>query len=160
MDTPGWLSDEEYDFVFDRVPRLCVDLVIKSEKGILLSLRDIEPYEGLWHLPGGMVYKDEPIHSAIKRIAQKETGLEIRVNHFLGYMEFLHAIQNNHNRHMVSIVFDTYPIDANIKPKKDFQAKKIEFHSFLPENIVTQHQNLLIDHKLLTFQNQVPPNPV
>ena len=150
MDTLRWLSDEEYDFVFDRVPRLCVDLVIKSKKGILLSLRDIEPYKGLWHLPGGMVYKDEPIHVAAKRIAKKETDLDIRVNHFLGYMEFLHAIQNDHDRHMVSIVFDTYPINENSQLKMDFQAKKIQFHSFAPKNIVTQHQDLLTDHKFFT----------
>lgn len=151
MDTPIWLTDEEYDFVFDRVPRLCVDLIIKSEKGILLSLRDIEPYKGLWHLPGGMIYKNEPVHDAAKRIAKRETGLDIKINHFLGYMEFLHAIQNDHDRHMVSIVFDTYPVNKNLKLKMDFQAKRIQFHSFLPENIVTQHQNLLIDHKLSTF---------
>ena len=153
MGTFRWLNDEEYNFVFDRVPRLCVDLVIKSGKGILLSLRDIEPYKGSWHLPGGMVYKNEPVHHAAKRIAKKETGLDIKIKRFLGYMEFLHEIQNNHDRHMVSIVFDAYSVNEKLKLKMDFQAKKIQFHSFLPKNIITQHQNFLIDHKLSTFQN-------
>ena len=34
-------------------------LLSKSEDGILLYLRSIEPYEGKWHIPGGQYIKEK-----------------------------------------------------------------------------------------------------
>ncbi len=134
MNIPKRLTDEEYDFIFDRVPRLSVDLVITSKDGVLLSLRDIEPYKDLWHLPGGMIYKDESIDEAAKRIAKKETGLDIQTGRFLGYIEYVHAIQDGHDRHTVSIVLNAHQINENLK--MDYQASQIRFHPVLPQNII------------------------
>ncbi len=55
------LSDEEFYSIYSKVPRLALDVVIRSDEGILLSLRAIEPHKGLWHLPGGTVYRGETI---------------------------------------------------------------------------------------------------
>ena len=48
-----------FDEIYSKVPRLCVDIIIKSEDGILLPLRSIEPYEGKWHIPGGQYIKEK-----------------------------------------------------------------------------------------------------
>ena len=66
-----YLSHEDFLSIYSRVPRLCVDLIITSEEGVLLSLRAIEPYLGQWHFPGGTVYKGETIEEAAKRVAKK-----------------------------------------------------------------------------------------
>ena len=48
----GPLPQEEFEWIFSRVPRLTVELVITApRRGVLLSLREIEPCKGLWHLP-------------------------------------------------------------------------------------------------------------
>lgn len=72
-----WLSDKDYDFIYSRVPRLCVDLAIKSKKGVLLTKRLIEPYKNTWHMPGGRVKFRESLADAIQRIAQDELGTKV-----------------------------------------------------------------------------------
>jgi len=141
------LTNEEYDFIFDRIPRLSIDLIITSKKGILLSLRDIDPFRGMWHLPGGTVYKDESIKEAAERIARAETGLDIKVNSCAGYIEYMHATQNNHDRHTVSIVLAASPLSEELH--SDYQAQKIQFHSSLPDTTIAQQKKFLIEHTII-----------
>lgn len=83
------LSSKEYKFVYSRTPRLCVDVLIFTKKGLLLSRRDIPPFAGLWHFPGGRVFYKESISDAIKRIAQEEIGVKVKIEETLGYNESL-----------------------------------------------------------------------
>lgn len=84
----GWLPKAEYDWIFSRVPRLCVEVVIVAPgRGVLLTLRDIPPNVGAWHIPGGTVLFGEPIVEAAKRVARAELHLEIEVGELLGYIE-------------------------------------------------------------------------
>lgn len=102
----GYLSDSAYDYVYSRAPRLCVDLfVINEDNSILLSRRDAEPYKGFWHLPGGRVRFRETIGEAVNRIGKEELGIEISGPvKGIGICEFLMEIQNNQNRHSISLV--------------------------------------------------------
>jgi ADP-ribose pyrophosphatase YjhB (NUDIX family) len=84
----GPLPKAEFDWIFSRVPRLTVEVVIRSELGVLLSLRDIEPCIGLWHIPGGTVRFGEPAVDAVRRVARDELGLEVTVGELLGYIEY------------------------------------------------------------------------
>jgi ADP-ribose pyrophosphatase YjhB (NUDIX family) len=83
------LPQEEFEAIFSRVPRLTVEVVIATpETGVLLSLRDIPPCVGLWHLPGGTVRFGEPATDAVKRVAQDELGLDVEPRELLGYIEY------------------------------------------------------------------------
>jgi ADP-ribose pyrophosphatase YjhB (NUDIX family) len=85
----GWLPKEEYDAIFSRVPRLSVEVVIlDSDLGVLLALRDIPPYEGAWHIPGGTVLFAEPLTEAVKRVARNELGVDVKPGELLGYIEY------------------------------------------------------------------------
>jgi ADP-ribose pyrophosphatase YjhB (NUDIX family) len=86
---PGWLPKAEFDEIFSRVPRLCVEVVIATaERGVLLKLRDIPPNVGAWHIPGGTVLFAEPVAAAVRRVALDELGLEVSVGELLGYIEY------------------------------------------------------------------------
>ncbi len=86
---PGWLPKAEYDAIFSRVPRLCVEVVIADpERGVLLTLRDIPPNVGAWHIPGGTVLFAEPVVEAVRRVARFELGLDVDVGELLGYIEY------------------------------------------------------------------------
>ncbi len=86
---PGWLPKAEYDEIFSRVPRLCVEVVIVDpERGVLLTLRDIPPNVGAWHIPGGTVLFAEPVVDAVRRVARFELGLEVDVGELMGYIEY------------------------------------------------------------------------
>ncbi len=71
-----------------KVPRLCIDLIVKTKDGILLTKRQIPPYIGYWHTPGGTVLLHEKLESAAERIAQEEIGTKIKIIKLLGTMEF------------------------------------------------------------------------
>jgi colanic acid biosynthesis protein WcaH len=86
---PGWLPKAEFDAIFSRVPRLCVEVVILDPtRGVLLMLRDIPPRVGAWHIPGGTVLFAEPVVEAVKRVARDELGLAVEVGELLGYIEY------------------------------------------------------------------------
>lgn len=85
----GWLPKPEFDAIYRRVPRLCVEAVIEdSHRGVLLLLRDIPPNVGAWHIPGGTVLFGEPVIRAVQRVALDELGLSVRVGELLGYIEY------------------------------------------------------------------------
>ena len=85
----GPLPHAEYASIFSRVPRLTVEVVIfAAERGVLLTLREIEPCIGLWHLPGGTVRFGEPVTDAVARVAEDELGLAVRAGDLLGYIEY------------------------------------------------------------------------
>lgn len=85
----GPLPQAEFDWIFSRVPRLTVELVIAAAgRGVLLTLRDIEPCRGRWHLPGGTVRFGEPARDAVARVARDELGVRVEVGELLGYLEY------------------------------------------------------------------------
>jgi len=91
----GPLPKEEFDAIYSRVPRLTVEVVISSpERGILLSLRDIEPCKGMWHLPGGTVRFGEPLVEAVRRVARDELALTVEPGEMLGYIEYPSHYEN------------------------------------------------------------------
>lgn len=69
------LTPQEFSEIYSKVPRLTVELIVKTADGILLTLRSIEPYAGLWHIPGGTVYYGESIEQTINRIAKRELNI-------------------------------------------------------------------------------------
>ena len=86
---PGWLPEAEFWAIYSRVPRMCVEVVIRSaERGVLLTLRDIPPNVGAWHIPGGTVLFAEQLVDAVRRVARDELGFAVEVGELLGYIEY------------------------------------------------------------------------
>lgn len=101
----AYLSDEDYNFIYSRSPRVCVDLLIRNSEGeILLTKRDIEPYKDHWHLPGGRIKFRETVNEAIKRIAKSELGIELPEGVIIGYCEYLEEVQGGNPRHSISLI--------------------------------------------------------
>lgn len=91
----GWLPKAEFDAIFSRVARLCVEVVIATtDRGVLLKVRDIPPNVGAWHLPGGTVLFGESLVDAVRRVAQDELRLDVTAGELLGYIEYPSHYEN------------------------------------------------------------------
>lgn len=142
---PVKLPYEDYLSIYQRVPRLCVDLLLITGDGLLLSRRDIEPGKGLWHFPGGTVLMGESIEDALKRIALDETGLRVFNPRFIDVMEF--NGKNNLFFHTVSLVYKLDMEDA--VPRGSKQGKTLKFLKDLPEGMIEEQKELVLKHQLL-----------
>ena len=83
-------------------PKLMVDVVIPSERGVVLIRRASEPFAGQWALPGGFVELGETVEEAAAREAAEETGLAVEVTRLIGVYSEPERDPRGHN---VSVAF-------------------------------------------------------
>ena len=83
-------------------PKLMVDVIIPSERGVVLIRRGNDPFEGRWALPGGFVEVGETLEEAAYREAAEETGLAVEVARLVGVYSDPERDPRGHN---VSVAF-------------------------------------------------------
>ncbi|MFH0936778.1 MAG: NUDIX domain-containing protein [Candidatus Daviesbacteria bacterium] len=137
-----WLPKEEFDYIYSKVPRLCVDLAVVTSQGILLTKRSITPYKGMWHTPGGTVLKKELLTDTVKRVALDEIGVNVKIRKILGIMEILR--EGESEKHTVSVYFLVTTLSNNFKNSQ--QSDKIKFFPALPKNMVPHQKKFLTEY--------------
>jgi 8-oxo-dGTP diphosphatase len=70
-------------------PEVAVGAVCVHADALLLVRRGRGPAAGEWAVPGGRVERGETLHEAVVRETAEETGLEVVVDRFLGWVERL-----------------------------------------------------------------------
>ena len=83
-------------------PKLMVDVIIPSERGVVLIRRGTEPFKGQWALPGGFVEVGETLEEAAYREAAEETGFAVEVARLVGVYSDPERDPRGHN---VSVAF-------------------------------------------------------
>lgn len=133
------MSLEEFNEIYSKIPRICVECIIKTGEGILLTKRAIKPCIGMWHTPGGTVLFDESVEDAVKRVVKEELNLEIEDPKFLGVIDWF---GNPYEMgHTVSLCYEITKFTGNIK--LDYQATNAQFFKEIPENTISEHKNFL-----------------
>src|SRR5690348_1512777 len=63
--------------------------IIVDERGwVLLARRGIEPYLGMWDVPGGFLEAGEHPEDGVRREMAEETGLDVTITRLIGvYMD-------------------------------------------------------------------------
>lgn len=105
------VPDDSYQTFLERMPQVCVEVVLETGKGILLAKRVNHPRRWFW--PGGRLYKGEAIEAAARRVARAELGIEIELRDRLGvYAHFWRpASAGGPSRHTVNIPYVAAPAD-------------------------------------------------
>lgn len=134
-------SPEEFKEIYSKVPRLCVDLIIKASEGIALSLRSVPPYKGSWHFPGGTVLYRERITDTIKRVAFEELGVSVKVQKLLGYIEYPSEEKERGFGYTVSMAFLCHFAGTNMRPNSE--ASEIKTFKELPDNMIGEQRVFL-----------------
>ena len=132
---------EEFKEIYSKVPRLCVDLVIKTKEGVLLTLRQKNGYAGQWHFPGGTVLYREPIIDAINRVANEELGIGVEVKKLIGFLEYPSEQKERGFGYTISLAFLCKPKSSIFK--LDDQVEKAEYFAVPPENTIQEQKELL-----------------
>ena len=138
------LPDEIFYFVSSITPLVCVDLLIKKEKGILLTWRQDEFYGPGWHLPGGVMRFKEKAHLRIIKTAKKELGVPVKI---ITKKPINIAEQINSKRdirgHFIALLYRC-DLSSELPLEKKFSIKKKDngtwkWHKRFPKNMIKQH---------------------
>ncbi len=136
----GQLAHDEFWEIYKKVPRLTVEIIIRNENGVLLTLRDIEPCKNLWHLPGGTVRFGEKLTDAVKRIAKRELGIVVTKTKLLGYIDYPSHFDNGLDS-PVGIAFLVTEFSNKIKLNNE--AKSYNWFKSLPAEMHSEQRDFI-----------------
>lgn len=119
----AWLS---------QAPILCVDAVIFNNKQeVVLVKRSSQPFQGYWHLPGGIVRKGETLDRALRRVILTEVGIkEFKIIKQLGVFD---DPQRDPRGHFITMVFIVGTDEKLVKFNS--QNEEIKFFKDLPTKL-------------------------
>lgn len=140
-----YIPEKEFIKIYERVPRFCVEVLVKTEDGILITKRAMHPFKSYWHFAGGTVYLKESIKKAVKRVAKSELNLDVDFIRSVGEMEFLGDRKKKGQNHMVSIACIVEAKDIG-SIRLDEQASNFMFCKYksdIPKHIIKEHAVLL-----------------
>ncbi|MGF1451230.1 MAG: GDP-mannose mannosyl hydrolase [Opitutales bacterium] len=69
------LPEEDFRKIVALTPLVSIDLLVRQRGRYLVGLRQNRPAQGCLFVPGGRIFKDEPLAEAFARIAESELGL-------------------------------------------------------------------------------------
>lgn len=95
-------------------PEVAVGAVVTRDGELLLVRRGHGPAAGEWSVPGGRVHLGEELHEAVVRETREETGIDVVVERFLGWVERIDSGAEPH--HFVILDFACAPLDPDQGP--------------------------------------------
>jgi 8-oxo-dGTP diphosphatase len=121
-------------------PKLMVDVVIPSEKGVVLIRRGSEPFAGQWALPGGFVEVGETVKEAAVREAAEETGLAVEVSRLVGVYSDPERDPRGHN---VSVAFLAQVLSGQMQAASD--ASEVDVLDPESVDLAFDHRRIITD---------------
>lgn len=141
------LSQQEFESIYSKVPRLTVEIIVRNENSeIYLTKRAIEPCRGQWHLPGGTVRFGEPMTDAVKRVAERELGIQIKELKNEGYIEYPSHYKNGLDS-PVGIVFEVMDYSGDLMINKESQESG--WFGKVPDGMHADQDSFLLDNGYL-----------
>ncbi|MFD0206391.1 MULTISPECIES: NUDIX hydrolase [Saccharothrix] len=145
---PHPLTRDEFDRIYGKVPRLTVEVLVRTDKGILLTRRGIEPCRGFWHIPGGTVLFGETLHDSVRRVARNELDVDVEVGDQLGVIHYPHLLAAGYRGWPVGLVFATRIAAGS--PSLTEQSEQIGFFRTLPHDVIPDQAEFLLSAGLAT----------
>ena len=104
-------------FKKDHIITSVVAVILNSDGEVLLTKRNIPPFQGEWVMPGGKINLGESISFALQREVMEEVGLEVEVEDMVDVFE--HVTPGDENYHFVILYYRCRPISCSINHNRD-----------------------------------------
>jgi 8-oxo-dGTP diphosphatase len=104
-------------FKKDHIITSVVAVILNDDGEVLLTKRNIPPFQGEWVMPGGKINLGEPIISALQREVREEVGLEVAVEDMVDVFE--HVTPGDDNYHFVILYYRCRPLSCSIRHNQD-----------------------------------------
>jgi colanic acid biosynthesis protein WcaH len=129
------IPDHEYRKIINLMPIIVIDYLIyehgNKSDDVLLVRRKNNPLSGQWWLPGGRIYKNEPVNEAVYRILSDETGLNpeyVSTPEFLWFYDARYEKSAwNCDTHTISLIFETSIKKKEYTIELDDQSDRYKF---------------------------------
>ena len=131
------LTFSDFKYIYSKVPRSTVEVLIIKDGAVLLAKRSIDPYKGMWHSPGGTVYFREKITDAVKRVAKEEIGVDVEVGELLGIIEY-DSEKDEYFGNSLSHVYFCKIVRGT--PMAEEQSEEIAFFKEIPDNTIPEQR--------------------
>ncbi len=122
-------------------PSLTVDILIKTNDGIVLIKRKNDPFKGKWAIPGGFVEYGETVEKAAVREAKEETGLDVSLERIVGVYS---DPERDPRGHVVSVCYFANKKGGTLKASTDAADVKV-FKEIPWNNLAFDHRKILRD---------------
>ena len=100
-----------------------VAVIVDDENRVLLTKRNIPPFQGEWVMPGGKIDLGEPIVEALKREVWEEVGLEVEVGRLIDVFE--HVTPGVDNYHFIILYYHCRPLYCDVNHNRDEVAEAL-----------------------------------
>jgi len=131
----------EYKEIIQKIPVLCVDIILRHRNKVLLVKRTNEPFKGVYWPIGGRVHKGESAEAAARRKILEEIGVEL-TGHLIpiGYYEDNYTVsafeaQTEYSSFSLVFVADLNR-EGKLKIKLDHTSDDFGFFDKLPKAMV------------------------
>jgi 8-oxo-dGTP diphosphatase len=108
---------EQNGFKASHIVTSVVAVIIDADDRVLLTKRNVPPFQGEWVMPGGKIDLGEPIVAALKREVWEEVGLEVEVGELIDVFE--HVTPGEDNYHFIIIYYRCTPLYCDVKHNRD-----------------------------------------
>jgi len=140
------------------IAEVAVGALAVHDGRVLLVRRARPPGAGMWSLPGGRVRFGEELHEAVVREVVEETGMEVVVERFLGWVERIDRGAEPHHFVILDFLVDILDPTAPPRPGDDAAAVTwfaLEELSGVP--LVDGLHDFLLDHGVLDATEPLLP---
>ncbi len=136
-----WLTDKEFKYVYQLVPRVVVDIILITPSGLLLAKRSMPPYKGMYHIIGSTVHLGESLEEAVRRTILEEAGVRWRGEvKKLGVWAYTRKEAIGQT---ISIVFLVKSDRVLVSNGKIVRASEVRFFKDIPKNLILPHRRML-----------------
>lgn len=139
-------------------PEVAVSAVLVLDDRLLVVRRGHGPGAGEWAVPGGRVEPGETLHEAVVREVREETGLDVVVERFLGWVERM-----GDDHHFVILDFVVGMLDAAAVPVAGDDAAEVAWvplHELSEIRLVAGLHEFLTDHGVIPDPNSGKLGPL